>query len=309
VDEKINIIEKYKISLERLFEFECISPKSKYIETNGPFGKVHYFEEGKGDSLIMVHGGGGNNSHWYNLIKPLSERFRLFVLDRPGCGLTDAFNYRGVDMIQHPVDFIKSFMDKMKMDKASFLSNSMGGYFTIRFALKYPERINRIVLAGAPAGLDNITPFFMRLLGVRILNSFIMTVLAKPSLNGTKNAIKQIITPNVDKLPEELFECCYLGRLLPGIDLSWRTLLERVFTIQGKGFNKKFDISEDIKGVQNSTLFIWGDKDVFAPPSVGETAVNQMQNAVIKIIQDAGHQPWWDAPKKCSDFIINFLDN
>jgi len=309
VDKKNNIVEKYKKSLEKLFELEGISPKSKYIETDSPFRKIHYFEEGNGDSLIMMHGGGGNNSHWYNLIKPLSDKFKLFVLDRPGCGLTDAFNYRGIDMIQHPIDFIKFFMDEMKIDKASFLSNSMGGYFTIRFALKYPDRINRIVLAGAPAGLDNITPFFMRLLGVRILNSFIMNVLAKPSLSGTKNAIKQIITPNVDKLPEELFECCHFGGLLPGLDLSWRTLLERVFTVRGNGFNKKFDISEDIKSVQNSTLFIWGAKDIFAPPSVGETVVNQMQSAEIKIIQDAGHQPWWDAPVECSDLIIEFLNS
>jgi len=309
MEEKNNIIEKYKKALERLFEIEGISPKSKYIETDSPFRKVHYFEEGNGEPLIIVHGGGGNNSHWYNLIKPLSEKFKLFVVDRPGCGLTDAFNYRGVDMIQHPVDFIKSFMAEMQIDKASFLSNSMGGYFTIRFALEYPEKINRIVLAGAPAGLDNITPFFMRLLGVRILNSFIMTVLSKPSLDGTKNAIKQIITPNVDKLPKELFECCYLGGLLPGIDLSWRTLLERVFTLRGNGFNKNLDITEEVKNVQNPTLFLWGDKDIFALPSVGKTTANEMRNATIRIIQNSGHQPWWDAPQKCSDLIIDFLDN
>jgi pimeloyl-ACP methyl ester carboxylesterase len=308
MDKKNNIVDEYKKSLNKLLALEGISPNSKYIETEGPFRKIHYLEQGTGNPLIMIHGGGGNNSHWYNLIRPLSEKYKLFVLDRPGCGLTSTFNYRGIDMIQHPVDFIKTFMDKMKIDRASFLSNSMGGYFTVRFALKYTERINRIVLAGAPAGLKNVTPFFMRLLGVRILNSFIMKVLAKPSIEGTKNAFRQIITPNVDKLPDELFECCYLGGLLPGIDFSWRTLLETVFAIHGNGFNKKYDITNDIKRIHNPTLFIWGEEDVFAPPAVGEMTVNKMQSAEIKVIQNAGHQPWWDDPEKCLDLIIDFIN-
>jgi pimeloyl-ACP methyl ester carboxylesterase len=309
VNKSANIIEEYKKSLHKLFEIEGISPISKYIETNGPVKRIHYIEAGKGEPLILIHGGGGNNSHWYNLIKPLQEKFRLFVIDRPGCGLTEAFNYRGVDMIKHPVEFIKSFMDAIGINKTSFLSNSMGGYFTVRFALEFPERINKIILIGAPAGLDNNTPFLMRLFGIKGLNSFFTSIIVKPSLNGIKTAFKQIITPNADRLPEELFECCYLGGLLPGAEQSWKTLLERVITLKGKGFNKQFDITEVVTRIQNPILFVWGDKDKFAPPSVGETAVHQMKNATIKIIENAGHQLWWDDPLMCSELIIDFLNN
>ena len=154
-----NIIKEYKSSLARLFALEGLSPFSNYVVTNGPVRRIHYIEAGKGEPLILIHGGGGNNSHWYNLVKSLQNRFHLFLVDRPGCGLTGPFCYQDVDMIWHPVDFIKSFLDAMGLEKISFLSNSMGGYFTVRFALEFPERINRIVLAGAPAGMGNKTPF------------------------------------------------------------------------------------------------------------------------------------------------------
>jgi pimeloyl-ACP methyl ester carboxylesterase len=307
-DKSASITEKYKASLYKLCNVEGISPVSRFVQTDGPVKTVHFFEAGSGKPLIMIHGGGGNNAHWYNLVKPLSGRFRLYLIDRPGCGLTDFFNYRGIDMIRHPAEFIQSFMDAAGIDEASFLGNSMGGYFTVRFALAFSERIKKIIFIGAPAGLDNRTPLPIRLLGIRGLNSILTAIMPKQSLEGTKSAFRQMISPNVDKLPHELFKCCYLGSLLPGNDLSWRTLLESVTTMRGNGFKNKLDVTEAIKGIKNPILFLWGDKDGFAPISVGERTVSQMENATIRIIQNAGHQPWWDEPQICSKFIIEFLD-
>ena len=62
----------------------------KFIEINGRVKKIHYLELGQGDPLILVHGGLSHSSEWINILKPLSAHFNLFVVDRPGHGLSDA---------------------------------------------------------------------------------------------------------------------------------------------------------------------------------------------------------------------------
>ena len=85
---------------EKLFANAGIQPQSKFIETDGPVKNVHYYELGSGKPLILIHGGGGHAAQWYPVIKALSDTFHLYILDRPGCGLTDYFDYSGVDLIK-----------------------------------------------------------------------------------------------------------------------------------------------------------------------------------------------------------------
>ncbi len=121
--------EKYKATREKLFQLAGIAPESKYVRTNGPVEKVHYLHLGSGPPLIIVHGGLSTSSEWINVMGPLSEVYELYVVDRPGHGLSDPIDYRGVDYRESAVSFIRSFMDAVGLEKARLLSNSMGGVF------------------------------------------------------------------------------------------------------------------------------------------------------------------------------------
>ncbi len=122
--------------------------------TEGPVKKVHYLEIGKGKPLILIHGGGSHSSEWFNILKSLSTQYHLYVLDRPGCGLSDNIDYTGVDFQKSAIEFVFSFMNALELDKASFMGQSMGGYFSICFAMQYHERVEKLLLIGAPAGMN-----------------------------------------------------------------------------------------------------------------------------------------------------------
>ena len=123
---------------QTIFDFYGIQPASKFVNTNGPVKKVHYLEAGKGKPVIMIHGGGSHASEWISIMKPLAEKYHLYVVDRPGHGLTDQFNYRGVDFRKSAVDFVRSFMDAIGLETATLIGHSMGGYFSISFATEFP---------------------------------------------------------------------------------------------------------------------------------------------------------------------------
>lgn len=301
----MNTIDEYKRTRQILFDKEGIQPHSKVVSIKGPVNKIHYLELGAGEPLILIHGGGSHSSEWINILKPLSDHFHLFVVDRPGCGLSDAFNYRDTNLREHAVDFIQSFMDALGLKKASFLGQSMGGYFSICFAMQYPEKVEKLCLIGAPAGMNSWIPYMLRLMGTRGLNSILMTTVGKPNIRNSVNIHKQILVADVSKLSDNYLKHVVSSQLLPGAMKSFSTLLENVLTL--KGWKSKYYIADKLNQLKIPVRFIWGDKDAFEKPETGKKKATSINDYQFEVVANAGHCPWLDQPEKCVSLILSML--
>lgn len=298
---------KYQETRARLFKNAGIQPQSKFVTTGGPVEKVYYLQLGNGDPLIIVHGGLSNSSEWINILHPLSQKFNLYVVDRPGHGLSDPIDYRGIDYRKSAVDFLRSFMDALGLKKANFLANSMGGYFSICFAMEHPERVQNLVLIGAPAGMNLWIPFMLRILGISGLNRFLMTTVAKPKISEVKKIHKQILVNDIEKISKDYFEHCYYTQLLPASKITFSTLLESVLTI--RGWKKEMYIGDQLHKLKIPVGFIWGDNDAFESPETGILKAKKIENHSFEVVKNAGHCPWLDQPEKCTSLIIKMLNN
>ena len=303
----MDAVDNYKKSRRKLFEKFGINPQTNEIATVRPVKKVHYLELGAGRPLIIIHGGGSNSSEWLNILKPLAEHFKLYVVDRPGCGLSGSIDYRGVAFRESAVDFVQSFMDALGLKKAAFLGQSMGGYFSICFAMKYPERVEKLVMVGAPAGMNFWIPFLLRLLGVKGLNRFLFKTVAKPSPKNALFIHKQLLVADVKNLSDAYIEHCYHGQLLPGYKTGFLTMLENVLT--ARGWRKGLYIGDQLHELKVPVRFIWGDKDAFESFQTGRDKAMAIPDHVFVVVKDAGHSPWLDQPEKCSSKIISMLEN
>lgn len=297
-------IEHYKQTRQKLFDSADVRPDSKIIETNGAAKKIHYLEVGSGKPLILIHGGGSHASSWINIIKPLAEQFHLYVVDRPGCGLSDTINYRGIDYKQSAVDFVRSFMDAVGLEKAMFAANSMGGYFSICFALQHPERVEKLLLIGAPAGMNLWIPLMPRLMGTKGLNSFMLSM-AKPNTKMVRMNYKQILMADASKLTEDFLQHDLALAFLPGTAKSMLTMFESVLTL--RGFRKDLYIGAKLSDLKIPVRFVWGDKDVFEKPETGLPKAKAISDYKFEVVNDAGHLPWLDQPEKCSDLMVKLL--
>lgn len=297
---------EYIETRDKLFEEIDINPQSKFAITDGLVKRVHYLEMGIGEPLIVIHGGLSHSTEWFNILKPLADKFHLYVVDRPGHGLTDPIDYRDVDYRESATDFIRSFMDSVGLEQAFFLGNSMGGYFSICFALKYPERVQRLLLIGAPAGLNLWIPPMLRVLGIPGVNRFLMKTIAKPSLTSHKGIYKAILVADVNKLSSTYLEHSYCNQLLPGARVAMSTLLESVLTI--KGWRKELYLLDELKGLTMPVHFIWGNKDAFEKPETGLQKVVAIKHYTFDIVQNAGHCPWLDQPEECCSIILKVLE-
>lgn len=109
--------------------------------------KHNYIEQGTGSPLILLHGNGEDVSYFEHQMEPFSEHFRVIAIDTRGHGKTP----RGAApfTIRQFADDLLAFMDAHAIEKADILGFSDGGNIAMVFAMKYPQRVGRLILDGA----------------------------------------------------------------------------------------------------------------------------------------------------------------
>ena len=299
-------LENYVNTSQRLFANAGIEPKSKFVNTDGPVRNVHYYEIGSGEPLIIIHGGGGYASQWYPVMKLLSSDFHLYVVDRPGCGLTDYFEYDGVDLPSHGTQFIRSFMDAIGIEKAHLLGHSMGGFFSLNFAYDFPNRVEKIVLVGHPAGATQDIPFMMRLLGVPGINKLLHKLIGDPSVEGAREFYGRMLVADASKLTELYLQNDVNAQLIPGTRRSFSSLLENCVGLGG--FKNSYLIKQKMLELNKPVYFIIGDKDVWDTIDNAKGIAAEMENSSFEVIENAGHLPWLDYPELSSGLISKALN-
>lgn len=109
--------------------------------------ELNYYEQGSGFPLILLHGNGEDMTYFTNQVDCFSEGFRVIAVDTRGHGRTP----RGEApfTIRQFAEDLKCFMDQHEIEKAHVLGFSDGGNIAMCFALKYPERVEKLILNGA----------------------------------------------------------------------------------------------------------------------------------------------------------------
>lgn len=159
-----------------------------------------YIEQGTGFPLILLHGNGEDCAYFTRQIDSFSENFHVIALDTRGHGQTP----RGEApfTIRQFAEDLLAFMDQHNIEKAHLLGFSDGGNIAMVFALKYPERVGKLILNGAnldASGVKRKIQIPIEI-GYRIAKFF-----ARKSPKAKKNAEMlglMVNDPNVN--PEEL---------------------------------------------------------------------------------------------------------
>jgi pimeloyl-ACP methyl ester carboxylesterase len=105
---------------------------------------IHYLTVGRGPDVVMLHGFLGNLAVWHlNIVPALRRDFRVTTIDLRGHGYSDvtATGYTTEDMARD----LKGFLDRMDIEKPFLVGHSFGADVCLHFALKNPDRVERIV--------------------------------------------------------------------------------------------------------------------------------------------------------------------
>ncbi len=117
--------------------------KSKFIQLPG--GKMHFIDEGEGDTILFVHGTPTWSFLYRGFIKELSKTHRCIAIDHIGFGLSDkpkAFSGRPQDHAQNLSNFIK----KMDLKNLTLVVHDFGGPIGLAAGIEHAARIKKVVL-------------------------------------------------------------------------------------------------------------------------------------------------------------------
>ena len=116
--------------------------------------KLNYVEKGDGFPLILLHGNGEDHTYFVHQIEYFSEEYRVIAVDSRGHGASP----RGDKpfTLRQFADDLCAFMDELKIEKAHILGFSDGGNIALLFGLKYPERVEKMIVDGANLYLDGL---------------------------------------------------------------------------------------------------------------------------------------------------------
>ncbi len=251
---------------------------------------------------FLVHGGLSDASEWALLAGRLDGP--LIIPDRPGYGLTYRIDYRKLDFRRAAADWLIELIDELEVETIDLLGASMGGFFALAFATSHPERVRRLVLLGAPVGLFREAPLFLRLWGNPIVGRLI-SLMKIPDAETLRNRAFAGLVAHPERVPVEFLEVALAGGALPGTALTTRTMLHAVTSL--RGLRRGLWMGEDIVHLQVPTLFVWGDQDGQARPSIGAGFSRRMPEAKLTIVDDAGHMPQLDQPKAVATIVRSFL--
>lgn len=300
---------------EALLSANHLPGTARFVEVRDPPLRVQVIEAGAGDPVVLVHGGGSVAAGWMPLLTRLHPRFHLYAPDRPGCGLTSQFSYLGVDLRAHGVAWLGSTLDALGLPRAALIGNSMGGFFSLAFALAHPQRVSRLVLIGESAGSAAQVSLFHRMVGTRGLNTLLYSTALRPATDAAgvrANLTRARLVRHAERLPDDLLDCLAAGWQIPGAVESWITMVERAFRPAGAGLFARETtatrpLRPELHRLVAPTLFLWGEHDPFGPPALGQEMAALMPHGRCEVIPDAGHLPWLDAPDLCASRIESFL--
>jgi pimeloyl-ACP methyl ester carboxylesterase len=257
---------------------------------------------GGGCPTVLIHGGLSQAGEWALLAGRLPGH--VIIPDRPACGLSYPIDYRRVDFRKAATDWVLQLTDAIEADEIDLVGSSMGGFFSMAFALAHPGRVRRLVLLGAPPGLGRDCPFFIRLWGTPVTGHLISKIRIKDPETNRKWGFSNLVA-HPEALPLDILENDIAAMAIPGVDRSSYTMLRAITTL--RGLRPDLLLHDEMAHLDVRTLFLWGDADKFVPMSRGKETAGMMSYARFEVIQDAGHMLHLDQPDTVAAALTRFL--
>src|SRR5438094_2173131 len=264
---------------------QTTAPVGKVASVYG--AKVHYVDAGTGPPVILLHGLADDVGVWESAIAPLAAKYRVVALDQIGFGRSDKplLNYR----VSTFVDFLDGFLNELKIERASLVGNSLGGWVAASFALAHPQRVDRLVLcdaAGYAALAQAMDPRALSALrlasreDIQYLGP--LTFHDKRFYQDVDLAVKQRVTAG---------DGYTVGRLLDSMIRGDDTLDNRLNVIN------------------RPTLILWGRDDKLIPLTFGERFHQEITNSRLQIIDNCGHMPQVECPDQFVTAVLQFFND
>ncbi len=269
-------------------------PTSRYVDVDGL--RVHVSEHGSGPPLVLVHGIVSSLHTWDGWERELHDSFRIIRLDLPGFGLTGPHPHGRYDA-DSTIAFFEKFRVAMGLEKMHLAGSSLGGFVSWLYALRHPERVERLVLLDPVGYSQELIPFIKLLtmpgadyLGLRI----------NPRRSVAKGVLD--VFGDASKVSAEAVRRYQDLALRPG---NRAALLE--YSRAMVKLHQSNPYEAQIRNLRVPTQLMWGMLDRWIPPEHVPLWQRDVPDLEVKLYEGVGHVPMEEAPEATARDARAFL--
>lgn len=274
---------------------------SLFIEVNGV--KVHYKTYGQGEPVfLLLHGFGASLFSWHEVTAPLAEMGTVIAYDRPAFGLTERpLEWEGESPYSQDsqVELVIGLMDALGVEQAILVGNSAGGTISMLTALKYPQRVQSLILVDPAVYAGGGAPAWIRpLLGTPQMRHLGPLVARQIQTRGPE--LVELAWHDPTKITPEIME----GYQKPLRIDNWdKALWELTVSSRESG------LAERLSEFDLPVLVITGDDDRIVPTEQSLQLAKEIPNAQLAVIPQCGHVPHEECPDVFMQAVTDFLES
>jgi pimeloyl-ACP methyl ester carboxylesterase len=251
-------------------------------------GIVHYEVYGRGKPVILLHGWLGSWGLWQDTMSFLGRYYRTYALDFWGFG--ESGKKRETYAVQDFVSLVDQFMEQLGIANAPLVGHSMGGTVSLSVAIKYPQRVSKVVVVGSPM-VGSSLAWPLKWAGYRPIAFMLFNMM------GTFRFGIKVASPFICR--DERF-ADMMDR-----DLS-RTTVESF--LRSIASLRRTDLRPMLGQIHIPAMGMYGDRDVIVNPRQWEPMKKGISHAHIERFPTAGHFPMLEEPQNFSERLKSFLD-
>jgi abhydrolase domain-containing protein 6 len=240
-------------------------------------GKVVYFEGGKGEKIVLIHGFMVHAGNWSSIAPKLKKRYHVIIPDLPGHGDSPWIYPISLESIGEAMkDFL---LEISKEEQVTLVGSSMGGGIAFRFALDYPERVKNLIVINS-AGIE--------------------WKIRKPLLLPENRAevqykLRSIVGPTF-KAPN-----FFLDAMLQQNRPEIKALFEEAVG------NPKYYLDEELKNLKPKAHLLWGVHDGLFPMAFANKLTEMIPDYKLTTFPKSAHVPHNTEPKAVIKYILNIV--
>ena len=251
--------------------------------------------------LIFVHGLSGSWQNWLEQLPAFGAERRVITFDLPGFGHSpmppEKLSIAGYARL------IDRLLDRLEIDAAAVVGNSMGGFIGAELAIAFPQRVERLVLISAAGlsthehpGSTRVLPAMRR--AERILMASGAWAATRSNAVARRARLREaalgVVIRHPDRLPAALAAEQIRGAGKPGFIQGLETVLD-------------YEIRERLGEIACPTLIVWGDHDRLINVHDADVFAELIPNSRKVVFDDTGHMAMLEHPERFNPLLEGFL--
>jgi len=249
---------------------------------------VAWFEAGRGDPLILIHGLADDHRAWRRTVPDLMLRRRVVLYDLRGHGET-SLGTPDCTLRQLGSDLV-ALMDALDLERADIAGFSLGGTIAMRAAVDRPERIRNLVLVATSSRVGKTAAEWYR-------ERVAMVERGDPRLRATLDGDTGDVYA---QSPQELDDGLLIRRQSTSDPRGYGNACAAMAALNAA------PLDPELVRIAAPTLIVASDRDQHCPPKAAAIIAAGIAGSKLEVIEGAGHPIPVERPTQLALLINSF---